>query len=154
MGQGWSDSGCPGVAVQGRAGKAPKTPLMRLYGPINDKPPSGGRRGLDVAIGLPYAEFAHRRRVSLARLNDLSTYLYASAILDGETTRRSGLNSDRGGGPLNAQRVVGKREPHTENREKLPTADGSVSHITARFWLGVIPFRNRADSPSVIGGKR
>jgi len=127
---------------------------MRLYGPINDKPPSGGRWGLDAARGLPYAEFADRRKGIVNLGCTFVNTPHASAFLDGETTRRSGLNSDRGGGPLNAQRVVGKREPHTENREKLPTADGSVSHITARFWLGVIPFRNRADSPSVIGGKR
>ena len=41
-----------------------------------------------------------------------------SGMLVGETTRSITLNSDRGGGSLNAQRVVGKREPHTGNREK------------------------------------
>ena len=102
------------MASQGWAGEAPKSRLMRFYGPINDKPPAGLRGGLTWQGGCLYADFALRRRVSLARLNDLSTYLYASAVLDGETTRRSGLNSDRGGGPLNAQRVVGKREPQPE----------------------------------------
>ena len=140
------------LAISGGAGKAPKRRLMRFYGPINDKPPSGGVGGLTWQGGCLYADFALRRKGIVNLGCTLVNTSYASAFLDGETTRRSGLNSDRGGGPLNAQRVVGKREPHTGNREKLPTADGSVSHITARFWLGVIPFRNRADSPSVIGG--
>ena len=38
-----------------------------------------------------------------------------SGMLVGETTRSRSLNSDRGGGPLNAQRVVGKREPQQGN---------------------------------------
>lgn len=126
---------------------------MRFYGARNDKPPLVGSEGLTRLGGSLYADFAVRRRVSLARLNDLSTYLYASAILDGETTRRFGLNLDRGGQPLGTRRIVGKREwQQGKPCQKLPTADGSVSHNTARFWLGVIPFRNRADSPSVIRG--
>ena len=80
--------------------------------PRNDKPPLGG---LTRQAGCLYARVAVRRSSSLARLIPLSTYLYASAVLVGETTRSRSLNSDRGGGPLNAQRVVGKREPQQGN---------------------------------------
>ena len=46
---------------------------------------------------------------------NLPTALIRSGILVGETTRRMTLNLDRGGGPLGAQRVVGKREPQRGN---------------------------------------
>jgi hypothetical protein len=65
----------------------------------------------------------------------------ASATLDGETTRRAGLNSDRGSGPLNAQREVGKREPQPEQSgEKLPTPGEAPkgSQESARVSLGVL----------------
>jgi hypothetical protein len=142
------------LAISGGVGKAPESRLMRFYGPINDKPLLVGSRGL-TGQGEALTLKLHRKRDE--SLTDCSSPVNhpttpCSEMLVGETTRSIVLNSDRGGGPLNAQRIVGKREPHTGNREKLPTADGSVSHITARFWLGVIPFRNRADSPSVIGG--
>lgn len=71
-----------------------------------------------------------------------------SGNLVGETTRRYALNPDRGGGPLDAQRIVGKREPHTGNREMLPTPGeapkGSISNRTS--FLGVIPSINRPGS--------
>ena len=106
------------MAGQGRADKAPTGQLMRFTGARNGKPPGGG--GLTRPGGWPYADFAVRRRVSLAKLTDLSTYLYASAILDGETTRRTGLNLDRGGQPQDAQRVAGKREWHRETGKSSP----------------------------------
>ena len=34
------------MASQGRDGKAPKSRLMRFYGPINEKPPLVGNEGL------------------------------------------------------------------------------------------------------------
>jgi hypothetical protein len=116
---------------------------MRLYSPINDKPPSGMRRGLDVAIGLPYAEFAHRRLGSLVAYTDLSTYLSASAILDGETTRRTGLNLDRGGQPQDAQRVAGKREWHRETgksspQRMAPTVINSARSKLRRFSVSTV----------------
>jgi hypothetical protein len=46
---------------------------------------------------------------------NLPTALIRSGMLVGATTRSITLNSDRGGGPLNAQRVVGKREPQQGN---------------------------------------
>ena len=39
MGQGWGDPGCKAMAVQGRAGKAPKGPLMT---PQTKSPREGG----------------------------------------------------------------------------------------------------------------
>ena len=142
------------LAISGGAGKAPKRRLMRFYGPINDKPPLVGSGGLTWLGGSLTLKLQFKRDGSLTDCSSPVNHptTPCSEMLVGETTRSIVLNSDRGGGPLNAQRIVGKREPHTGNREKLPTADGSVSHITARFWLGVTPFRNRADSPSVIGG--
>lgn len=45
MAEGWDDPGCEAVAGQGRAGKAPKRPVMRLPEARNDKPPFGGLTG-------------------------------------------------------------------------------------------------------------
>ena len=76
----------------------------------NDKPPAGMRGGLTRQGGCLYARVAVRRSSSLARLIPLSTYLYASAFLDGETTRRKSLHLHRGGQPVGARRIVGKRK--------------------------------------------
>ena len=70
----------------------------------NDKPPLGG---LTRQAGCLYARVAVRRSSSLARLIPLSTYLYASAFLDGETTRRKSLNLHRGSQPVGARRQSG-----------------------------------------------
>jgi hypothetical protein len=48
MAEGWDDPGCSGMAGQGRAGKAPKGPVMRLSEARNDKPPI---KGVDAAGG-------------------------------------------------------------------------------------------------------
>jgi hypothetical protein len=106
-----------GMAVQGRVGRAPTGPLMRLYGGRNDKPPFGG---LTLPGEWHYACFANWRTSSLVLLMDLSTYLYASAHLVGETTRRQGLNLDRGSQPLDTQRIAGKREWHRETGKCSP----------------------------------
>jgi hypothetical protein len=68
------------------------------------KSPQGG--GLTLPGEWHYAEVASRRRCSLVLLMGLSTYLYASAHLVGETTRRQGLNLDRGSQPLDTQRIA------------------------------------------------
>ena len=104
---------------------------MGLYGPINDKPPLVGSEGLTRLGGSLYAWIASKRDGSLTDCSSPVNHPLTpcSEMLVGETTRSIVLNSDRGGGPLNAQRVVGKREPQPEQSgEKLPTADGSVSH--------------------------
>lgn len=119
MDQGRAASGGSGMAMEGRAGKAPTGPLMRFTGARNDKPPAGMHGGLTRQGDCLYADFAVRRRVSLAALNDLSIYLYASAILVGETTRRICLNLDRGSGTLDAQHNVRKREPQQGNLSKV-----------------------------------
>ena len=96
----------------------------------NDKP--RGEAGLDGPGGMAYAEFAVKRDESVT---DCSSHVkhpttpINSGNLVGETTRRYALNPDRGSGPLDAQRIAGKREPHTGNREMLLAADGSVSHL-------------------------
>ncbi len=108
----------------------------------NDKPPFGG---LTLPGEWHYACFANWRTSSLALLTGLSTYLYASAHLVGETTRRQGLNLDRGSQPLDTQRSAGKREWHRETGKCSPQQGGSVSHlISARSTLGVIRL-NRAE---------
>jgi hypothetical protein len=143
------------LAISGGAGKAPKHRLMRFYGPINDKPPSGGRRGLDVAIGLPYAEFAHRRKGIVNLGCTLVNTSYASAILDGETTRRIGLNLDRGSQPLGTRRIVGKREWQPRGRTSVKSCRQRMAPTvinSARSSVGAFRLR-RADSPTVIRGK-
>ena len=111
MGKAGAYTACEVLARYGY-GAGLEAAVMRSAAPRNDKPPLGG---LTWQAGCRYARVADRRIGSLAGLTSLSTYLYASAVLVGETTRRTGLNSDRGGGPLNAQRVVGKREPQQGN---------------------------------------
>ena len=107
------------------------------------KSPRGG--GLTLPGEWHYAEVASRRRCSLVLLMDLSTYLYASAHLVGETTRRQGLNLDRGSQPLDTQRIAGKREWHRVTGKCSPQQGGSVSHlISARSTLGVLRL-NRAE---------
>ena len=105
---------------------------MGLYGPRNDKPPLVGSEGLTRLGGSLTLKLQLKRDGSLTDCSSPVNHptTPCSEMLVGETTRSIVLNSDRGGGPLNAQRIVGKREPHAGNREKLPTADGSVSHQT------------------------
>jgi hypothetical protein len=101
--------------------------------------------GLTLPGDWHYACFANWRTSSLAPLMGLSTYLYASAHLVGETTRRQGLNLDRGSQPLDTQRIAGKREWHRETGKCSPQQGGSVSHlISARSTLGVLRL-NRAE---------
>ena len=109
MGQAGPYTACAVLARYGY-GSGLETAVMGFTGARNDKPPAGMRGGLTPVGETDYAEVADRRNGSLVPYTGLSTYLYASAILDGETTRRTGLNLDRGGQPQDAQRVAGKRE--------------------------------------------
>jgi hypothetical protein len=115
----------------------------------NDKPPQVGYGGLTRPGKWPYACFANWRTGSLALLTGLSTFLYASACLVGETTRRHGLNLDRGGQPQDAQRVAGKREWHRETGKCSPQRM-APSVITPHDPIEAFLRLNRADSPSVI----
>jgi hypothetical protein len=87
---------------------------MGLYGPINEKPPNGGLTRQGDCL---YAWIASKRDGSLTDCSSLVNHptTPCSEMLVGETTRSIVLNSDRGSGPLNAQRVVGKREPQRGN---------------------------------------
>lgn len=82
----------------------------------NDKPPLVGSEGLTRLGGSLYAWIASKRDGSLTDCSSPVNHPLTpcSEMLVGETTRSIVLNSDRGGGPLNAQRVVGKREPQPE----------------------------------------
>jgi hypothetical protein len=83
--------------------------------PRNDKAPCGA---LTKPSGGFTLELLVKRDGSVmdcsSSVNHPTTPNY-SGMLVGETTRSRSLNSDRGGGPLNAQRVVGKREPQQGN---------------------------------------
>jgi len=123
---------------------------MRLYGIRNDKPPSGGNGGLTRLVEKPYAEIAVRRRGQVNRaIRPCQTSVYASACLVGETTRRHGLNLDRGGQPQDAQRVAGKREWHRETGKCSPQRM-APSVIKPHDPIEAFLRLNRADSPSVI----
>jgi hypothetical protein len=89
---------------------------MRLYAPRNDKPPSGGNGGLTRPVGGLTLELLLKRDGSLTDCSSPVKHptTPCSGTLVGETTRRVALNLNRGGGPLDAQRVVGKREPQPE----------------------------------------
>ena len=96
--------------------------------------------GLTLPGEWHYACFANWRTSSLALLTGLSTYLYASAHLVGETTRRQGLNLDRGGQPLDTQRIAGKREWHRETGKCSPQRVRlrKAHNKPARVSLGVL----------------
>lgn len=69
--------------------------------------------GLYNPRGKGYPVIAVKDEGSVAHALRPSTF--TSAFLDGATTRRTGLNLDRGSGPLDAQHRVGKREPQQGN---------------------------------------
>ena len=81
----------------------------------NDKPPDGGLTGQE---GLSYADIAASRDGSLtdcsSRVNHPTTPNYSGLSGRGNHAQRT-LNLDRGSGPLDAQRIVGKREPQRGN---------------------------------------
>ena len=122
---------------------------MRLYGIRNDKPPSGGNGGLTRPMIWPYAEFADRRKGIVNLGCTFVNIPHASACLVGETTRRHGLNLDRGGQPQDAQRVAGKREWHRETGKCSPQRM-APSVIKPHDPIEAFLRLNRADSPSVI----
>lgn len=71
---------------------------------------------------------------------------YSSAVLVGETTRRTSLNLDRGSGPLDTQRIAGKREPHLSNQGKVASTGMAPSGLSresyaskARLFLSLPP---------------
>lgn len=150
MGQAGPYTACALLARHGY-GKGLETAVMALQGPETTKPQRGSRGALTPVGETGYAEVADRRFGSLPRLTRLSTYLSASAILDGETTRRTGLNLDRGGQPLDTQRIAGKREWHRVTGKCSPQQGGSVSHqnlcttLVRRSYVSTVQ-----SSPSVI----
>ena len=114
---------------------------MRFTGARNDK--ARGGLGLDGlggrSLGLSCETSVMRILTDCSSLVNHPTTPKCSGNLVGETTRRYALNPDRGSGPLDAQRIAGKREPHTGNREMLLAADGSVSHQIRTITLRRIP---------------
>ena len=147
MGKAGAYTACAVLARYGYGARL-EAAVMALCAPINEKPPLGG---LTLPGEWHYAEVASRRTGSVARLTSLSTYLYASAHLVGETTRRQGLNLDRGGQPLDTRREAGKREWHRGNSAKVARSgwlrQSSIPHDSE---LGAIRLQLRAESPSVI----
>ena len=100
------------MAGEGRAGKAPKSRLMRFYGPINDKPPSGEVGGLTWQ-GAAYTLNLHiKRDGSLTGCSSLVNHptTPCSGMLVGETTRSITLNPHRGGQPVGALRIAERRK--------------------------------------------
>jgi len=93
-----------------------ETAVMAFYEPRNDKAPAGLRGALTWQGGCLTLKLLFERDESLTGCSSPVNHptTPCSGMLVGETTRSITLNSDRGGGPLNAQRVVGKREPQPE----------------------------------------
>ena len=121
---------------------------MPLYRARNEKPRRWGP-GLD---GLGEVSLGLSCETSVMRiLNDCSSRVNhpttpkCSGLLVGETTRSNALNLDRGGGPLDAQRVAGKREPHGESRKVAGSRVAPCSHNPLYDYLGVISPFNRAE---------
>ena len=105
MAKGWDDSGCEAVAGQGRAGKAPKGPVMRLPEARNDKPPFGG---LTRAGGWPYSRDAKWSDAKIDRgkrsVNSPPQMLGNSGR---ETNAQGTLNLHRGSQPVGTRRKSG-----------------------------------------------
>ena len=114
MGKSWSDPSCSGMAAKGWAGKAPTRALMRSTDARNDKAHQAFMVGLDAAGGLPLRLLCE---VSVegsltdcsSSVNHPTTPTYSGTLV-GETTRRVTLNLHRGGQPVGARRIVGKRK--------------------------------------------
>ena len=122
MVEGRGDPGCEAVAGQGRAGKAPKGPVMRFTEARNDKAHQAFMVGLDAAGGLPL-RFKCELGVDEI-LTDCSSPVNhpstptCSGTLVGETTHRVTLNLDRGSQPLGARRQSGSANGNGATREK------------------------------------
>jgi hypothetical protein len=86
--------------------------------PINDKPPFGGLTlpGDGITLGLHFERDGILRNRSGSVNNSVTPR--SSGSLDGETTRRESLNPHRGGQPVGAQRVVGKRKWQSEQSDE------------------------------------
>ena len=79
----------------------------------NDKPPFGG---LTRAGGWPYSRDAIRSDGTIDRgKRSVNRPLLMLGNSGRETNAQGTLNLDRGSGPLDAQRIVGKREPQRGN---------------------------------------
>ena len=133
--------------MAGRAGKAPKRPLMRLYGARNDKPRvEAGLDGLGWrSLGLGCGSSVMRILTDCSSRVNHPTTPKCSGLLVGETTRSNALNLDRGGGPLDAQRIAGKREPHGESRKVAGSRVAPTVINPLHDYLGVITPFNRAE---------
>ena len=154
MAEGWDDPGCEAVAGQGRAGKAPKGPVMRLLEARNDKPPI---KGVDAAGGLPL-----RFRCEMSVIGNLHgcssrvkhpTTLAHSVDCSGRGNyAQSQLKPTPGQPACRHAALVGKREWHSRGRilSKSSRQRMAPSVInSARITIGVFRLC-RADSPSVI----
>jgi hypothetical protein len=84
----------------------------------NDKPPFGGLTmpGVGITLGLRFKRDGSLKDCS-SPVNHPTTP-NSSGSLDGETTRRESLNPHRGGQPVGAQRVVGKRKWQSEQSDE------------------------------------
>ena len=87
--------------------------------PRNDKPPFGGLTmpSGGITLGLRFKRDGSLKDCS-SPVNHPLTHK-SSGSLDGETTRRESLNPHRGGQPVGAQRVVGKRKWQSEQSDEM-----------------------------------
>jgi len=86
---------------------------------INDKPPFGGLTmpGDGITLNVRGSVIASLKNRSGSVNNSVTPR--SSGSLDGETTRRESLNPHRGGQPVGAQRVVGKRKWQSEQSDEM-----------------------------------
>ena len=110
MGKAGAYTACAVLARYGY-GAGLEAAVMAFTDARNDKPPM---KGVDAVVGLPLRLGC---RISVegsltdcsSSVNHPTTPTY-SGTLDGETTRRVTLNLHRGGQPVGARRIVGKRK--------------------------------------------
>lgn len=125
--------------------------LASIFDSANEKPPAG-TGGLTGQRGSPYAGIAYLAYRGRYWTTPVKSTPMRSGTLDGATTRRNPLNLDRGGGPLDAQRIVGKREPHQGNLGKVADSGMAPTVIQFPHDLDVGAFRLNPvrESPTVI----
>jgi len=114
---------------------------------LNEKPRRvTGLDGLgEVSLGLFCGSSVMRILTDCSSHVNHPTTPKCSGLLVGETTRSNALNPDRGGGPLDAQRIAGKREPHGESRKVAGSRVAPTVINPLHDYLGVTTPFNRAE---------
>jgi len=155
MGKGRGYSSGSAVAIKGWAGKAPTGPLMRFLEARNEKPPSGGNGGLTRPVESLTLELQLKRDGSLTDCSSPVNHPTTLGLSGRGNHAQIWLKSRPG--RWASRRAACCWEARTTTGKPVKSCQQRMAPSVINphdFGLGVIPSRNRAESPSVIGGKR